>query len=174
MSHHISSSLVGCSLPPCLVSPFQPPDSSRGSPVPVFSTESKEYIRIRVSKNTTKLNPRLFTFEREKQGGRILRKRNGSKKWDMRPSLQILVIYFSKNIDSSSLNSLFITNTLGNYMILIFVLLSSSLISVGKTEGLPYYLSSFIKPLNRKISQRMSYLNFCIYIQKKIFKMYKN
>lgn len=68
----------------------------------------------------------------------------------MRPSLQILVIYFSENIHSSSLNSLFITDTLGCYMLLIFILLSSSLISVGKTEGLPYYLGSFIKPHNRK------------------------
>lgn len=134
MSHHISNSWLWF-IPPCLVSPFQSLDSTGGNPPSSFPTESEEFIRIRVSQNTTKLNQRMFPLERERQG-RVLSKRKRNNKTDMRPTSQILVISLSKNIHSSTL-SLFITDTLGYYILLILVLLSRSLISVRKTKGFP-------------------------------------
>lgn len=75
MSHHLSNSWLWF-IPPYLVSPFQPLDSTGGNPPSSLHTESEEFIGIRSSQNTTKLNQRMLPFERERQGERVLRKRS--------------------------------------------------------------------------------------------------
>lgn len=77
MNHRISSLLLCLYLSlPKVLSPFQPPNLTRGNPPPIFPTKSEECISVKVSKKISKLNLRMFTFERERLGGRrVLRKR---------------------------------------------------------------------------------------------------